>query len=88
MGVAPVLHGLRQPSVLPLGYCCPFGCKILGACPSGEIGRHIGLKIRRFQKWGVPVRFWSRAPFDRFIKSHNPPNPLWPQLQRVFCCVV
>ena len=29
---------------------------------SGEIGRHIGLKIRRFRKRGVPVRFRSRAP--------------------------
>ena len=31
-------------------------------CPGGEIGRHNGLKIRRFGKTGVPVRFRFRAP--------------------------
>ncbi len=30
--------------------------------PDGEIGRHCGLKIRRFVKTGVPVRSRLRAP--------------------------
>ena len=65
-------HHRREPRMLPgigrlllapaAALCQVLGCKILRVCPSGEIGRHIGLKIRRFQKWGVPVRFRSRAP--------------------------
>lgn len=34
--------------------------------PGGEIGRHNGLKIRRYGKTSVPVRFRFRAPFMQF----------------------
>ena len=38
------------------------GTHLQNTCPGGEIGRHNGLKIRRFGKTGVPVRFRFRAP--------------------------
>jgi hypothetical protein len=40
--------------------------------PGGEIGRHIGLKIRRFLKRGVPVRFRPGAPLkSQIIMKHD-----------------
>ena len=52
-------------------------CFKIAQCPSGEIGRHIGLKIRRFQRWGVPVRFRPRAPIvsQATPKFDHKPSP-------------
>ena len=54
---------LESPSHLYNAPLMNFGTNlpITPISPSGEIGRHNGLKIRRLEK-AVPVQFRSRAP--------------------------